>query len=124
MAHLVDHAVRGRVIRQITRAADLVEPEPDQRGALVVVATQRAGDLLDLDGLLCLSHGVLPQSADTSASPPSRRRDCSVETLRLRRAATERGESWFFSASNVARTTLYGLEEPTDLATTSCMPSV
>jgi len=32
------------------------------------------------------------------------RRDCSVETLMLRRAATERGESWCFSASKVART--------------------
>src|SRR5215218_5389165 len=42
----------------------------------------------------------------------------------LRRAATERGESWCLSASKVARTMLYGFEEPSDFATTSCMPSV
>src|SRR3954469_14830060 len=42
----------------------------------------------------------------------------------LRRAATERGESWCFSASRVARTMLYGFDEPSDFATTSCMPSV
>src|SRR3569832_1397772 len=63
-------------------------------------------------------------SAVASASPPSRRRDCSVDTLMLRRAATERGESWCLSASKVARTTLYGLDEPSDFATTSCKPRV
>src|SRR4029078_9068416 len=63
-------------------------------------------------------------SAVASASPPSRRRDCSVDTLMSRRAATERGESWCLSASKVARTKLYGLEEPSDFATTSCMPRV
>src|SRR6185437_6836344 len=67
---------------------------------------------------------AMDYSAVASASPPSRRRDCSVETLMLRRAATERGESWCLSASKVARTTLYGLDEPSDFATTSCMPSV
>src|SRR5579883_80811 len=46
------------------------------------------------------------QSAAASASAPSRRRACRAETLMLRRAATERGESWCLSASNVARTML------------------
>jgi len=44
--------------------------------------------------------------------------------LILRRAATERGESWCFSASKVARTMLYGFDEPIDFATTSWTPSV
>ena len=42
----------------------------------------------------------------------------------LRRAATVRGESCCLSASKVARTTLYGLDEPSDFATTSWRPSV
>src|SRR3954451_20781385 len=65
----------------------------------------------------------LPQSAVASLSTPVRR-DCKVETLMLRRCATERGESCTFSASKVARTMLYGLDEPIDFATTSCIPSV
>src|SRR6516164_4936631 len=62
-------------------------------------------------------------SATCSASP-SRRRACKVDTLMLRRAATERGESCRLRASTSAPTILERLDEPSDFATTSCMPSV
>src|SRR6185312_1722578 len=131
MRDLGDHAARCRRVDQLGDAADLVEPETDQRLTLGVIPAHRAADLLDLDGLAGLLvrsraiHWLLPpsQSAGCSAST-SRRRACSAETLTLRRAATVRGESCRLSASKVARTTLYGFEVPIDFATTSCMPSV
>src|SRR4051812_42185141 len=103
MLHLPDHATRRRRIRQLGHAADAVEVEPDQGLALAVMAAAGAADLLDFDGL---AHGGLParpvQSAACSPSAPSRRRACRLDTLTLRRAATERGESWCLSASKVA----------------------
>src|SRR5487761_2744676 len=51
VADLVDHAARRRGIRHVFDAADLVQPEPDQGLALVMVAPQRARHLFDLDGL-------------------------------------------------------------------------
>src|SRR5918994_3043992 len=124
---LLDHAAhRGRVLEG-RDAVELVEPEPDQRLALLGLAADRRADLLNGDGLggglLC--HRGLPHASAPAASPSPamRRRDCSVDTLRPRRAATERGLSSFFSASKVARTRLYGFDEPSDLATTSCMPT-
>src|SRR5262245_63121134 len=111
MLDLFDHAAGRRCVRHVRDAADPVEPEPDQGRALGMVAADRAAGLLDLDGFRCFAHLRLPppsavQSAACSLSPSSRRRDCSVDTLMLRRAATERGESWRLSASKVARTML------------------
>src|SRR4051794_14010090 len=91
-----DHAAHGRGILQLGDTADLVEFEADQRRALRVMAADRAAGLLDPDCPCCLGHRHNSESccysATTSASPPTRR-DCSVDTLMLRRAATERGES-------------------------------
>src|SRR6195952_3486652 len=101
MLNLGDHAANRRRILQLGYPADLVELEADQRLALRVVAADRAAGLLDLDHLCGLGHHYYSEkrqtapvvySATTSASPPTRR-DCSVDTLMLRRAATERGES-------------------------------
>src|SRR5262249_56627440 len=109
MLDLLDHAAGRRRVRHVRDPTDPVEPEPDQGRALSMVAADRAADLLDLDGFRCFTHVGLPppsavQSAACSPSPSSRRRDCGVDTLTLRRAATERGESWRLSASKVART--------------------
>src|SRR4029079_6092817 len=122
-----------RRILKLGNPADLVELEADQRRTLRVVAADRAAGLLDLDRLCGLGHRLdsewrenmrlVVYSATASASPPTRR-DCSADTLMLRRAATERGESWCFSALKVARTMLYGWEEPIDFATTSATPRV
>src|SRR6516162_179469 len=127
---LGDHAAGLRRIDQLGDTADLVEPKPDEGFALRMIAAHRAAGLPHFDGLACPFGAIhwrapraLDQSAGASAST-SRRRACSAETLTLRRAATERGESWRLSASKVARTTLYGFEVPSDFATTSCMPSV
>src|SRR5690349_2551489 len=126
--HLRDHAAGRRRIGQLRHPADLVEPQPDQGFPLAVVAARGAPGLLNLDGLAgTLAHSLLHHplySTACSPSAPSRRRACSADTLMLRRAATERGESCRLSASKVARTMLYGLDEPMDFATTSCMPSV
>src|SRR5712671_796170 len=128
MLNLADHAANRRRVRKLGNPADLVEVEADQRRTLRVMAADCAAGLLDLDRLCGLGHRLKLQiflaghdlfgkpvstfpnhapcySATTSASPPTRR-DCRVETLMLRRAATERGESWCFSASKVARTML------------------
>src|SRR6266702_3509607 len=114
MLNLGDHAANLRGILQLGRPADLVELEADQRRALRMMAADCAADLFDLDRLCGLGHRLELRvarkdarcySATTSASPPTRR-DCRVDTLMLRRAATERGESWCFSASKVARTML------------------
>src|SRR5581483_6733211 len=100
--NLRDHAARRRRVRQFGHAADLVQAQADQRRALIVLAADRAAGLLDLD---LRGHDFASYSL-ASASPPSRRRACKAETLTLRRAATERGESCRFSASKVARTML------------------
>src|SRR3954451_23424816 len=102
MLNLADHAANLRRILKLGNPADLVELEADQRRTLRVVAADRAAGLLDLDHLCGLGHDINSErrwknappvySATTSASPPTRR-DCSVDTLMLRRAATERGES-------------------------------
>src|SRR5579863_4577619 len=114
MLNLGDHAANLGGILQLGDAADLVELQPDQRRALRVVAADCAMGLLDLDRLCGLGHRPYLRnarqarccySATASASPPTRR-DCNVDTLMLRRAATERGESWCLSALKVARTML------------------
>src|SRR5262245_46440603 len=100
MLNLGDHAANFRRVRKLGNPADLVELEADQRRTLRVVAADRAAGLLDLDRLCGLGHRLNSKkrlnsagySATASASPPTRR-DCSVDTLMLRRAATERGES-------------------------------
>src|SRR5580765_8500711 len=104
MLDLQDHASRHRRVRQIAHTADLVEPESDQGLALGMMAPLRAADLFNFYFLRCARHGAHPiYSVVASASTPWRR-DCSADTLMLRRAATERGESWCLSASKVART--------------------
>src|SRR5260370_14891997 len=114
MLNLGDHAANCRRVLQFGDAADLVELEADQRRTLRVVAADCAAGLLDLDHLCGLGHdnnsekrcdAPVVYSATTSASPPTRR-DCSVDTLMLRRTATARGRSWCLTASNTARTML------------------
>src|SRR5262249_62088849 len=56
--HLADHAASCRAVRQIAHAADLVEAKSDQRRTLVVMPPLRPAYLLNLDGLLCLSHAL------------------------------------------------------------------
>src|SRR5687767_11761850 len=117
---LFDHAADRRRVFQGRSPMQLVELEPDQRVALFRLAADRRADLLDREGLAGRSSGFgssgfalghrrsLPYASAPTASPSplSRRRDCSVETLRPRRAATARGLSSFLSASKVARTRL------------------
>src|ERR1700759_3286998 len=52
MRDLGDHSAHRRSILQLTRAADLVQPQPSQRRALVVTAADRAAALSDYDGRL------------------------------------------------------------------------
>src|ERR1043166_9710026 len=109
MLDLRDHAAGRRRVRQFGHATDLVETQSDQRFALAVVTADCAAGLLHLDQFASLAHIGLPkhlegQSVAGSPSPTSRRRACRADTLMLRRAATERGESWCFTASKGART--------------------
>ena len=59
MPQLTDHAARRRRVQHFAGAADLVEPEPDQGLALVVVTPRGARHLLDLDGF-SLGHARDP----------------------------------------------------------------
>src|SRR5262249_18678609 len=112
MPNLGDHASGLRRIRQFDDTPDAVETKPDQRLALGMMTANGAADLFDLYHFVGLAHVGLSArltgfySAACSPSPTSRRRACSVDPLILRRAATERGESWRLSASKVARTIL------------------
>src|SRR5579863_6118107 len=103
MSDLGDHAARGRRIGDIRAAANAIEAEADQGAALVAATPDRAADLLERDGL-GLGHDAFFQAHESAASGSTPwRRDCRVDTLMLRRCATERGLSSCFSASNVAR---------------------
>src|SRR3984885_1777525 len=104
MRALGDHAAIGGRVGEARLAPDPVEPEALERRAL------RAGPADGARGLLeryCFvgAHGACSHESEASASTPWRR-DCSVDTLRLRRWATERGLSSRASASKVARTML------------------
>src|SRR5690242_14967607 len=105
MADFRDHSTHGRIVGQRLPPPDLVEPEPDQGGALLARPPDRAADLLDGDGLALFGHA---HASAGSAASVSRRRACSVDTLMPRRAATPRGLSSCLRASKVARTMLYG----------------
>ena len=129
MAHLVDHAADRRRIGQLARPVPLVEPEADQRRALVLRTPDRAADLGDADGLagrrgLCcfLAIGGYSRAAAAAASP-SRRPNRSL-TFLPRFAATARGLDISVRAANVALIMLCGLLEPIDLATMSWSPRV
>src|ERR1051326_2850354 len=113
VADLVDHAAhRGRILERALAVA-LVEPEPLQRRLLVAGPADRAGGLLDGDGLLG-GGGRFCHHALSRASRGSRPRISA--TFLPRRAATARGLVRCPSASNVALIMLCGLELPTDLA--------
>jgi hypothetical protein len=95
-----DHAANRRRVLQLGDAADLVELEADQRRALRVMAADRAAGLLDLDRLCGLGHRLELRKARSrvSANPPplgvaADAARLQRDTLMLRRAATERGES-------------------------------
>ena len=100
------------VSSRVERRRSLFRPRPISVARWL--ASRRIGlaDLLDGDGLL-VSHRSLPH-ASAPAPSASPRRACRADTLRPRRAATERGLSSCFSASKVARTRLYGFDEPSD----------
>src|SRR5206468_6823243 len=99
------------------------EAEPDERRPLRLVAADRRTGLGNLD-LRHAAHSAIASawaSASTALAPP---RPSSSETFLPRRWATERGLVCSFSASNVARIMLYGLDVPTDLVTTSATPKL
>src|SRR5580658_2527713 len=93
MRDLGDHAARGGRIEDGAAPANLVEAETDQGLALVDPAPDGADRLFERDHFGCRRHDGLPDhESDASASTPTRR-DCSVDTLMLRRWATARGLS-------------------------------
>src|SRR3990167_733723 len=122
---LADHAAHFRRVDKFLGPAKFVETKALQRLALVGLAADRTADLAD--GEFFLSHRVSPSQFVESAMPasdaPSARRPTTSWTLRPRLEATVRGLACSLSASNVARTMLYGFEEPIDLPTTSWTPS-
>ncbi len=106
----------------------LLRPKTDQRCALDCRTADGRTDLLDRDRLcFSLLRSLEPwlRLLDSSAASPAQR-DGPGGWHTSGRAEQRRPSdaSGCFRASNVARTMLYGFDEPIDLATTSCMPSV
>src|ERR1700728_3701008 len=104
MRDLGDHAAIGGRVGEARPAPDLVKAQALERRALRARPADAARGLLER---YCLvgAHRACPYESEASVSTPWRR-DCSVDTLRLRRWATERGLSSRASASKVARTML------------------
>src|SRR6185503_4201329 len=105
MLNLLDLAADlGRVV-DFDRAAELVQPEADERRALGLVAADRRSGLGDLD----LGHPLYSVTASAWASAsaaPAPPRPSRSATFLPRRCDTERGLVCSFSASKVARTML------------------
>src|SRR6476659_6746031 len=105
MLDLLDLAAHVGGVLDLDRAADLVQPEPDQSCPLRLVAADRRPSLGDLD-LGHRSYSVTASawaSASAAAAPPRPSRSA---TFLPRRCETERGLVCSFSASKVARTML------------------
>src|SRR3984957_11010380 len=122
MRDLGDHSAIGGRVSDARLSPDLIEPKALQRIALRYGTANVACGLLKRNGFVGAHDSVSTHESGASASTPWRR-DWVVDTLRLRLWATERGLSSRASASKVARTMLYGFDEPWLLATTSCTPS-
>src|SRR5579864_6010664 len=118
-----DHAANRRRVFQRARTSDLAKTQASERRGLFLGSAVGAADLANRHRLSALrTHAALPADGWSALPAPSRRAMISL-TLRPRRCATMRGDCCNFSASNVARTMLYGLEVPSDFATTSPTPS-
>src|ERR1019366_4258316 len=102
MRHLGDQAAHGRRILESPAPPDSGQAQADEGLALPIGTSGGAPGLLDGDGLGRRHLDASPHASTASASVPWRR-DCKVETLSVRRAATARGESSRPSASKVAR---------------------
>src|SRR5690554_6490207 len=71
---LGDHATHFRGVLEGRLPADLVEAQSDQRCALVLLAADRAPDLLDGDGLI--GHWCSPEAGGQASAAASPRRAC------------------------------------------------
>src|SRR5262245_781133 len=106
MPDLVDHPARRRSVLELHRVADAAKTEPANHGGLVVLEPDRALDERHLHRTALgvrsvIRHGYAPARSNSASSLP-----------RIRAIAT--GSFSECSPSNVARTTLCGLAEPSD----------
>src|SRR6185369_16535267 len=124
MPHLVDHAARFRRVRQFHRVPNAAQPHALHGNPLRLVEANRAADqchlqlsagrygllLLGAPGcaLLCGGHHYAPNSSASSLP---------------RYRATSAGSFRSISPLNVARTTLCGFGDPSDLVSTFWMPA-
>src|SRR6187551_1510613 len=115
VANLMDHAARLGRICQLHRVVEASEPQTGHRLVLRPVEANRALHERDLEALaarlLCclLSHRYAPTSS--ASSLPRNRATCAGSFRPIRPA-------------NVARTTLCGFAEPSDLVSTFWMPQL
>src|SRR5258705_11728756 len=115
MSHLVNHAARLRCIRQLHRVADAAQPHALHGEALSLVEPDGAPQERDLQFLrrrfrgrfLRCRHHYAPTSSASSLP---------------RYRATRVGSFKSIRPAKVARTTLCGLAEPSDLVRTFWMP--
>src|ERR1700730_9483062 len=102
MRHFRDEAAHGGGVFKRGPPADLVQTKTDKRRALRRGTPDWTPDLFHDD----CRHGLFPYASLAASISPPWRRAWRAETLRLRRAATARGESSRCKASKVARTML------------------
>src|SRR3984893_5718157 len=112
MRHFRDHAAhRGGVFKR-GPSADPVQTKTDKRRALRCGTPDWTLDLFHDDpGDGACRHGLFPYASLAASISPPWRRAWRADTLRLRRAATARGESCRCRASKGARTRLWGFDD-------------
>src|SRR4051812_41593909 len=100
MLHLAEHAAHLGGVGQLHGAVHLVQPQPDQRLALVGRAADRRSGLGDLDRRHVVYSTTAAASASAACEPPRPSRSA---IFLPRRWATDLGDVWSVSASKVAR---------------------
>src|SRR3954469_6232920 len=115
MLDLVDHAARRRRVLQLDRVADPPQPESADDGRLVVLEADRALDQGDLDRRALRVRSLIRHNPHAFASANSsslpRSRWTTIGSLSVARPV------------NVARTTLWGFAEPSDLVKILWIPA-
>src|SRR5690606_4529724 len=117
--HLVDHAAHGRRVLQLARLIYLLQTQAEHGVAVRTASADRAADQGHFQRLL--AHGI-PSRACVGADHGAGAQPRISSTVLPRLAAISAGVFRLRNASSVARTMLYGFDEPWLLATTLLTP--
>src|SRR5690606_31411308 len=110
VAHLIDHAAHGRVVRLLQRLVQSPEPERPDRVLLILAVPDCAAIVGHPDRLLAHACTARSRRRNRSGGIPRRSATCSTD-------------SRLFRARRAAWVTLIGLSLPSDFARMSWMPA-